>query len=127
MSDIFKATTPTNLHRYSSPSKLKFESSILRSSSPLNNEAIKRYSPSQKSTSPYNINNFTNLGMDNERLTRENMYISNHNINVTQENQYLSRKLDENEQWNKLNSSKLYAQEKDLNILTKTLDDKNKT
>jgi hypothetical protein len=39
----------------------------------------------------------------------------------------LYKKLDENEHWNKLSSSKLFAQEKDLNTLYKTLDDKNKT
>jgi len=50
-----------------------------------------------------------------------------HNYNIINQNQYLYKKLDENEQWNKLNSSKLFAQEKDLNTLYKTLDDKNKT
>jgi hypothetical protein len=29
----------------------------------------------------------SNLELDNERLSRENMYINNHNINSVQENQ----------------------------------------
>jgi hypothetical protein len=65
--------------------------------------------------------------LDNERLSRENTITNTHNYNIINQNQYLYKKLDENEHWNKLSSSKLFAQEKDLNTLYKTLDDKNKT
>jgi len=88
-----------------------------------------RSSPMKQTISNMNINShktFSNLEMENEMLAKSNKLQADKLTDMYGKSDNLTHKLITKEKDNELKESKILNQEKDIEILARNLDDKNK-